>query len=60
MSEELFEEPDNTRRMDPELRTMGQMLRVLGEMEEGQVRRVLAYLNARYWADHCDPSTKPS
>jgi hypothetical protein len=38
----------SNRRLDPELRCIGQILRLLEELEEPAKGRVMTYLSARY------------
>lgn len=41
-------EADESRRMDPELRTIGRIIRMLEEIEESGRSRVMSYLVSRY------------
>lgn len=45
------DEPDTDRRMDPEVRVMGKLLRTLDELEEPAKGRVVAWLSSRYAND---------
>ncbi len=45
---EVDGDADSGRRMDPELRTMGAMLRMLSDLDPEARGRVVAYLAARY------------
>ncbi len=42
------EEEESGRRMDPELRTMGAMLRMLADLDDAACARVVRYLSARF------------
>lgn len=42
------EEPTGSRRLDPELRTMGAMLRMLDDLDDKARARVVLYLSSRY------------
>lgn len=42
------EDATDTRRMDGELRTLGQILRLLNDMEPPARARVVAYLSSRF------------
>ncbi len=51
MADTLLTEPEEetgSRRMDDELRCLGQMLRMLGDLEEDARARVIAYLSSRF------------
>jgi hypothetical protein len=45
------EEPESGRRMDPELRTMAQMMRLMSGLDDEPAKvRVMAYLSSRWQA----------
>lgn len=45
---EVEDEAQVARRMDPELRTLGALLRMIENLEEPARGRVVAYLSSRY------------
>jgi len=48
VNSEVEQERDGSRRMDPELRIMGQMLRMLDELDVRTGSRIVAWLSARF------------
>ena len=48
IKEQDAEEQPGSRRLDPELRTMGAMLRMLDDLDDKARARVVTYLSSRY------------
>lgn len=48
LTDEQAEEEASTRRMDPELRVLGQIMRQLADVGPDAAKRIMQYLGARY------------